>query len=234
MPDVAFTWLGHGSYRIDSPGGGKRIYVDPWFDNPKCPDSEKQPERADVMVITHGHGDHVGSAVELGKQHSPAVVAIIELASWLEAQGVENASALGMNMGGTVEIEGIKFHMTDALHSSGLVSDGGITYLGEPAGFVIEFENGTSVYAAGDTALFGDMELIGRYLEPDVAILPIGDHFTMGPRQAAAALELLGCRRCVPIHWGTFPVLVGTPDQLREHATGVEIITPEPGETVTL
>ncbi|HET6643218.1 MAG TPA: MBL fold metallo-hydrolase, partial [Gaiellaceae bacterium] len=100
MPDVAFTWLGHGSYRIDSPGG-KRIYVDPWFDNPKCPDSEKQPERVDVMAITHGHGDHVGSAVELGKQHSPTVVAIIELASWLEAQGVENASALGMNKGGT-------------------------------------------------------------------------------------------------------------------------------------
>jgi len=233
MPDVAFTWLGHGSYRIDSPGG-KRIYVDPWFDNPKCPDSERQPERADVMVVTHGHGDHVGSAVELGKQHSPRVVAIIELATWLEAQGVENASALGMNKGGTVEIDGTKFHMTDAVHSGGLYGGEGITYLGDPAGFVIEFENGTSVYAAGDTALFGDMELIGRYLEPDVAILPIGDHFTMGPRQAAAALELLGCRRCIPIHWGTFPVLVGTPDQLREHATGVEIITPEPGETVTL
>jgi L-ascorbate metabolism protein UlaG (beta-lactamase superfamily) len=145
MPDVPFTWLGHGSYRIDSPGG-KRIYVDPWLDNPKCPDSEKQPERVDVMLITHGHGDHVGSAVELGKQHSPTVVAIIELATWLEAQGVENASALGMNKGGTVEVDGTKFHMTHALHSSGFVSDGDrITYLGDPAGFVIEFENGTSV-----------------------------------------------------------------------------------------
>jgi L-ascorbate metabolism protein UlaG (beta-lactamase superfamily) len=125
--------------------------------------------------------------------------------------------------------------MTHAVHSSALISDGDrITYLGEPTGFVIEFENGTSVYAAGDTALFSDMELIGRYLEPDVAILPIGDHFTMGPRQAAAALELLGCRRCVPVHWGTFPLLTGTPDQLREHATGVEVISVEPGETVTL
>jgi L-ascorbate metabolism protein UlaG (beta-lactamase superfamily) len=234
MPDVAFTWLGHGSYRLDSPGG-KRIYFDPWLENPKCPDSEREPERVDVMVISHGHGDHVGSAVELGKRHSPSVVAIFELASWLESQGVENASALGMNKGGTVEVEGVKFHMTHALHSGGLIGDGGdITYLGEPAGFVIEFDNGTKLYAAGDTALFGDMQLIAEYLEPDVAILPIGDHFTMGPRQAAAALELLGCRTCIPIHWGTFPALVGTPEQLREHASGVDILSPEPGETITV
>lgn len=234
MPDVAFTWLGHGSYRLDTPGG-KRIYFDPWLENPKCPESEREPERADLMVLSHGHGDHVGSAVELGRRHSPAVVAIFELANWLEAQGVENAAALGMNKGGTVAVEGIKFHMTHALHSGGLIANGdNITYLGDAAGYVIEFENGTSVYAAGDTALFGDMELIGRYLEPEVAILPIGDHFTMGPRQAAAALELLGCRRCIPVHWGTFPLLTGTPDQLREHAPGVDVLAVEPGETVTV
>jgi L-ascorbate metabolism protein UlaG (beta-lactamase superfamily) len=232
MPDVAFTWLGHGSYRLDTPGG-KRIYFDPWLENPKCPESEREPERADVMVLSHGHGDHVGSAVELGRRHSPAVVAIFELANWLEAQGVENAAALGMNKGGTVEVEGIKFNMTHALHSGGLIANGdNITYLGDAAGYVIEFENGTTVYAAGDTALFGDMELIGRYLEPEVAILPIGDHFTMGPRQAAAALELLGCRRCIPVHWGTFPLLTGTPEQLREHAPGVDVLSPEPGDTV--
>jgi len=234
VPDVAFTWLGHGSYRIDSPGG-KRIYFDPWLEKPKCPEYEREPGRIDVMVLSHGHGVHIGSAVELGQRHSPAVVAIFELANWLEAQGVENASALGMNKGGTVEVDGTKFHMTHALHSGGLIEDGGrITYLGGPAGFVLEFENGTKVYAAGDTALFGDMELIGRYLEPEVAILPIGDHFTMGPRQAAVALELLGCKRCVPVHWGTFPLLTGTPDQLREHAPGVDVISLEPGGTVTL
>jgi L-ascorbate metabolism protein UlaG (beta-lactamase superfamily) len=232
MPDVAFTWLGHGSYRLDSPGG-KRIYFDPWLENPKCPESEREPERMDVMVLSHGHGDHIGSAVELGRRHSPTVVAIFELANWLEAQGVENAAALGMNKGGTVEVEGIKFHMTHALHSGGFIANGdNITYLGDPAGYVIEFENGTSIYAAGDTALFGDMELIGRYLEPEVAILPIGDHFTMGPRQAAAALELLGCRRCIPVHWGTFPLLTGTPERLREHAPGVEVLGLEPGDTV--
>lgn len=234
MPDVALTWLGHGSYRIDSPGG-KRIYFDPWLENPKCPESEREPERVDVMALSHGHGDHIGSAVELGQRHAPTVVAIFELANWLEAKGVENAAALGMNKGGTVEAEGIKFHMTHALHSGGFIADGDqITYLGDPAGYVIEFENGTKVYAAGDTALFGDMELIGRYLEPEVAILPIGDHFTMGPRQAAAALELLGCRRCIPVHWGTFPLLTGTPEQLREHAPGVEVLALEPGETVTV
>jgi L-ascorbate metabolism protein UlaG (beta-lactamase superfamily) len=234
MPDVALTWLGHGSYRIDSPGG-KRIYVDPWLENPKCPEAEREPERMDVMVVTHGHGDHIGSAVPLGQRLSPAVVAIFELANWLEAQGVEKASALGMNKGGTVEIDGIKFHMTHALHSGGFIADGdSITYLGDAAGYVIEFENGTSVYAAGDTAMFSDMELIGRYLEPEVAILPIGDHFTMGPRQAGAALELLGVRRCVPVHWGTFPLLTGTPAALREHAPGVEVLEVEPGETVTL
>jgi L-ascorbate metabolism protein UlaG (beta-lactamase superfamily) len=234
MPDVALTWLGHGSYRIDSPGG-KRIYVDPWLENPKCPENEREPERVDVMVLSHGHADHIGSAVEVGRRHSPTVVAIFELANWLESQGVANASALGMNKGGTVEVDGIKLSMTHALHSGGFISDGqSITYLGDPAGYVIEFENGTTVYAAGDTALFGDMELIGRYLEPEVAILPIGDHFTMGPRQAAAALELLGCRRCVPVHWGTFPLLHGTPDQLREHAPGVDVVSVEPGQTVTL
>lgn len=234
MPDVGFTWLGHGGYRLDSPGG-KRIYFDAWFDNPKFPDSERDPERIDVLVFSHGHGDHVGSAVELGRRYSPTVVAIFELANWLEGQGVANASSLGMNKGGTVDVDGIKFSMTDALHSGGFIANGeNITYLGDPAGYVIEFENGTTIYAAGDTALFGDMELIGRYLEPELAILPIGDHFTMGPRQAAAALELLGCRRCIPVHWGTFPLLAGTPDQLREHASGVDVIAPEPGERITI
>jgi L-ascorbate metabolism protein UlaG (beta-lactamase superfamily) len=234
MADVSLTWLGHAAFRIDSPGG-KRIYLDPFLSNPRCPESERRPERVDIMAITHGHGDHVGEAVELGRHFSPRVVAIFELANWLEAQGVTGASELGMNKGGTVDVDGIKFTMTHALHSGGFIQDGAaITYLGDPAGYVIELENGFKVYAAGDTAAFTDMQLIGRYLEPDVAILPIGDHFTMGPRQAAVALELLGVRRCVPGHYGTFPLLAGTPDQLREHASGVEILAPQPGETITL
>jgi L-ascorbate metabolism protein UlaG (beta-lactamase superfamily) len=233
MANVAVTWLGHAAFRIDSPNG-KRIYVDPWLSNPKCPERERAPERIDILAITHGHGDHVGEAVELGTRFSPRVVAIFELASWLESEGVEEASGGGMNKGGTQDVEGIKFTMTNAVHSGGFSGDGVPIYLGEPAGFVIEFENGTKIYVAGDTAVFSDMHLIGRIYEPDVAILPIGDHFTMDPREAAVALELLGVRRCIPSHYGTFPLLRGTPDELRSLASGVEILSPEPGETVEL
>jgi L-ascorbate metabolism protein UlaG (beta-lactamase superfamily) len=231
LADVTFTWLGHGSYRFDS-AEGKRIYVDPWFDNPKCPESEKQPERCDVLAITHGHGDHIGSAQAVSGL-SPTVIGIIELATWLEGQGASNT--IGMNKGGTVEADGVKFTMTQAVHSGGFAQPGSDPlYLGEPAGFVIEFENGLKVYCAGDTDVFSDMELIARLHSPDVAILPIGDHFTMGPRAAAVALELLGTSRCIPIHWGTFPLLTGTPDELKQHAPSVELLTPEPGETITL
>ena len=233
MADVTFTWLGHGGYRFDSVEG-KRVYVDPWLDNPNFPDSEREIERIDVLVLTHGHGDHVGNAVELCKRHSPTVIGIFELTSWLESQGAEGASALGMNKGGTVEVEGISFTMTDAKHSSGFIGDDGITYLGEAAGYVLGFENGLKVYCAGDTAVFGDMQLIGRLYSPDVAVLPIGDHFTMGPREAALALELLGTKRCVPVHWGTFGLLTGTPAALRELAPGVEIVEVEPGAATPL
>lgn len=234
MPDVAVTWLGHGTFRIDSPGG-KRIYLDPWLSNPLCPEAEREPERVDVMAITHGHSDHVGEAVALGKRFSPHVVAIFELASWLEAKGVEGASGGGMNKGGTQAVDGIRFTMTNAVHSGGLVGDDGTAvYLGEPAGFVIEFENGFRLYASGDTAVFSDMELIGRLYRPDAAILPVGDHFTMGPQEVALALELLGVGRCVPCHYGTFPLLTGTPEACRERAGDVEFLAPEPGGTVEL
>jgi L-ascorbate metabolism protein UlaG (beta-lactamase superfamily) len=228
MPDVRLTWLGHAAFRFDTPGG-KRVYVDPFLDgNPRCPDAEQQPERVDVIALTHGHGDHVGSTVGLAEQFGCPVVALVELRGWLAGQGVEMNMAHAPNKGGTVDVDGIKITLTDANHSSS--AEDGI-YLGEPAGLVIEVENGTKLYFAGDTNVFGDMQLIGRIYEPDVAILPIGDHFTMGPREAAVALELLGVRRCVPCHYGTFPILTGTPEQLRR-LTDVELLTPEPGDTV--
>ena len=233
MPDVELTWLGHASFRVDSPGG-KRLYVDPWLSNPKCPDGEKEPERVDLMALTHGHGDHIGDALPLGQKFSPKLVAIIELASWLEGQGFPGGGQLGMNKGGTVEAEGIEFTMTHAVHSSAMIDgDGPPIYLGEAAGFVVEFENGTKIYFAGDTNVFGDMALIRRIYAPELAVLPIGDHFTMGPTEAAVALELLGVKRCVPCHWGTFPILAGTPDELRR-LTGVEIVDMAPGDTVTV
>jgi L-ascorbate metabolism protein UlaG (beta-lactamase superfamily) len=231
MADASLTWLGHASFRLDS-GGGKRVYIDPWFDNPKCPESEKDPDRCDVIAITHGHSDHVGSAVELSKKFGPLpVVAMVELKGWLKQQGAAVDDLPGPNKGGTVEAVGLKFTLTNAFHSS--AADDG-TYLGEAAGVVVELEDGKTIYFAGDTCVFGDMQLIGRIYSPDVAVLPIGGHFTMDPREAAVACELLGVQKVVPMHYGTFPLLSGTPDQLKEQAPGVDVQAIDPGESLTL
>jgi L-ascorbate metabolism protein UlaG (beta-lactamase superfamily) len=231
MADASLTWLGHASFRLDT-GGGKRVYIDPWLDNPKCPASEKDPERCDAIAITHGHSDHVGSAVALTKKFGPLpVVAMVELKGWLTEQGAQVDDLPGPNKGGTVEVEGLKFTLTNAFHSSS-ADDG--TYLGEPAGIVVELEDGKTVYFAGDTCVFGDMQLIGRIYSPDLAVLPIGGHFTMDPREAAVACELLGVQRVLPCHYGTFPLLKGTPDQLKEQASGVDVQAIDPGESLTL
>ena len=227
MADASLTWLGHASFRLDSPGG-KRIYVDPWLENPKCPESEKEPERCDVIAVTHGHDDHVGSAIELSQKFGPLpIVAMIELKGWLKANGAQADELPGSNKGGTVEAAGVKFTLTNAFHS-GSAPDGGPTPA-KPAGIVVELENGTKVYFAGDTCVFGDMELIGRIYAPDVAVLPIGGHFTMDPREAAVACELVSAKRVVPCHYGTFPLLTGTPDELRQLAKDVEIVVVDPG-----
>ncbi len=228
MANATLTWLGHASFRLDTPGG-KRIYVDPWLGNPKCPESEKNPERVDLIALTHGHSDHVGETVELWKRFKPKVVALVELRGWLASQGLDEDMTSSPNKGGTANVGGIKITLTDANHSS---SGPNGEYLGEPAGLVIELEDGKTVYFAGDTNVFGDMALIGRIYRPDLAVLPIGDHFTMGPREAAVALELLGAPRCVPCHYGTFPLLTGTPEELRRLApAGVEVVALEPGGT---
>jgi L-ascorbate metabolism protein UlaG (beta-lactamase superfamily) len=223
------TWLGHSAFRVESPGG-KRIYVDPFLNgNPKCPEGEQQPERVDMIAVTHAHGDHVGDTVELAEKHSCPVVAPVELSDWLSKRGV--AETHDPNKGGTVAVDGVKFTMVNAFHSSS-TDDG--TYGGEPCGIVVELEDGTKVYFAGDTCVFGDMQLIGRIYSPDVAVLPIGGHYTMDPKEAAVALELLGTKRCVPCHYGTFPVLVGTPQELKQLAPDVDVAEIEPGDSIEL
>jgi len=232
MADTAVTWLGHAAFRIDTPGG-KRVYVDPWLGNPKCPEEEREPERVDLIALTHGHDDHIGETVELAQRFGCPVVALVELRGWLSDQGLPDETTEAPNKGGTVEKAGIKITLTDAKHSSSVYVDGTRVYLGEPAGLVIEVENGTTLYFAGDTCVFGDMALIGRIYEPDVAVLPIGGHYTMDPREAAVAIELLGVGRCIPSHYGTFPLLAGTPEECRELlTTSCEILAPEPGGTV--
>lgn len=224
---MELTWLGHSAFRLDA--GGKRIYVDPFLHgNPTCPEAEQTPERVDIIALTHGHGDHVGDTVDLAKRHGCTVVAPVELAGWLGGQGVEDVR--DPNKGGTTEVDGIRFTLTNAHHSS---SNNDGAYMGEPCGIVVRAD-GRSVYFAGDTCVFGDMQLIGRLYEPDLAVLPIGDHYTMGPQEAALALELLGVERCVPCHYGTFPPLVGRPSELRELATGVTVEELGPGDTLAV
>jgi L-ascorbate metabolism protein UlaG (beta-lactamase superfamily) len=228
------TWLGHAAFRIDSPGG-KRIYVDPFLTgNPSTPDSEREPERCDLILLTHGHDDHLGDTVAIAQRFECPVLAQVELRGWLSLNGLSQDPAQAVNKGGTVEILGVKVTLTHANHSSSVFADGQFRYTGESCGFVVELEDGFTIYVAGDTNVFGDMSVIARIYEPDLAVLPIGDHYTMGPREAAVALELLGVSRCVPCHYGTFPILTGTPDELRRLAPAVEVLSPEPGKTLTI
>ena len=227
------TWLGHATYRFDTPGG-KRIYVDPFLNgNPKCPEDELEPERVDLIGLTHGHGDHLGDTLALAEKFSPTIVAPVELADWLAwIKKVDNVR--DPNKGGTVDVDGVKVTLTHAQHSSSVESESGPLYAGEPVGLIFTMEDGFKIYFAGDTNVFGDMALIRRIYEPDVAVLPIGGHFTMDPREAAVALELLGVKRCIPCHYGTFPILVGTPAELRELSPDVEVLELQPGETIEL
>jgi L-ascorbate metabolism protein UlaG (beta-lactamase superfamily) len=232
MADTTLTWLGHAAFRLDT-ASGKRVYVDPFLNgNPRCPENEKTPERVDTIAVTHGHGDHVGDTVDLAQKHDATVVALVELAGWLGKQGVDEDKLQAPNKGGTVDVDGIKFTLTNAFHS-GSAPDG--SYVGEPSGIVIKTEDDKTLYFAGDTCVFGDMQLIARIYEPDIAIVPIGDHYTMGPKEAAVAVELLGVKRVVPSHWGTFGLLTGTPEELEKLApSGVTIEKLQPGESVTV
>jgi L-ascorbate metabolism protein UlaG (beta-lactamase superfamily) len=229
------TWLGHAAFRIVTPSG-RVLLIDPFLSsNPTCPQELMKPERVDVIFITHGHSDHLGDALALAKKFKPEIIAMPELCGWLAAEGAEKAKGQGMNKGGTVSVGDVEATMVHAIHSSGIEDGGKMAYGGEAAGFVIRLPGGMTIYHAGDTAVFGDMKIIGNLYSPDLALLPIGDHYTMSPREAALAIRLLGVKHVVPMHYGTFPVLTGRPETLREltqDIAGLEIHALKPGESI--
>lgn len=226
---VKFTWLGHGTWKVRT-ARGKDMLIDPWVSNPVAPPHLQTVDRLDVMVITHGHLDHVGDAVRIAKATNPKILTTVEVGNWLAREGVSGDNVIAYNKGGTVEVDGIFFTMVHAEHTSSTPDS---AYAGEPVGFVIEFENGFKIYFSGDTDVFGDMALIRELEQPEVAFLSIGDFYTMGPRRAAKAVELLGVKTVVPMHYGTFPVLTGTPAQLEELAgPGVTVIDIRPGDEI--
>jgi L-ascorbate metabolism protein UlaG (beta-lactamase superfamily) len=231
MQTLSMTWLGHATFLLTSPGG-KRILFDPWVTgNPASPESAKKIGDLDIILLTHGHSDHTADAVAIGRASGAQTVAPFELAEWLQTKGLQKVT--GMNPGGTLRVLGLSITMVHAEHSSSVEDGGRIVYLGVATGYVITFEDGLTVYYAGDTSVFGDMRLIGEMYRPQIAFLPIGDLYTMGPEQAAKASELLGVKQVVPMHYGTFPALTGTPAMLRAlvEPRGVQVLELKPGET---
>jgi L-ascorbate metabolism protein UlaG (beta-lactamase superfamily) len=212
MPNY-LTWLGHSAFRIET-AEGKTLLIDPFLTgNPRCPEAEKHQPKCDALLVTHGHGDHLGDSVAICRELQPTVVGIYELALWLGSKGAKNIAP--MSKGGTQQVAGVKVTMVNALHSSGIQDDDGrIVYGGEACGYVIEFSNGLKLYHAGDTAVFSEMHIIHELYRPAFALLPVGDHFTMGIREAEYACNLLKPHVVVPMHYGTFPMLTGDPRQL--------------------
>lgn len=213
---VQVTWLGHSTFLFEEKG--KRILVDPWLaGNPWCPKVFHEVQ-SDAIFIAHRHNDHIGDVFTAQARCLGAVVGIYDLTTWLGQKGVPQERLLGMNKGGTIGLPGldVKVTMTDTRHSSSFMDGDRIVYLGEAAGYVIHFGGGLRVYMAGDTCVFGDMKIISELYAPHLAVLPIGDHFTMDPRAAAYACGLLGVEAVMPCHYGTFSLLHGSPDGLRE------------------
>ena len=228
LKGIKLTWLGHATFRIDTPAG-KTLLVDPWvMGNPMCPGADKKLKKLDLMLCTHGHFDHIGDAVAIAKEHNPTVVGIFELCAWMEKKGAKQISP--MNKGGTQKLGDVRVTMVHADHSCGIQDGDQILYGGEACGYVLEFENGVKIYHAGDTNVFGDMQIIRELYAPEIVMLPIGDHFTMSPREAAYASRLLKPKMVIPMHFGTFPVLSGTPAELKKLVKDAEILEMKPGQ----
>uniref|UniRef100_A0A7C5AME4 UPF0173 metal-dependent hydrolase ENW48_08410 n=1 Tax=Desulfobacca acetoxidans TaxID=60893 RepID=A0A7C5AME4_9BACT len=228
--NVSITFYGHAAFKLE--GLGVSVLIDPWLHNPLLDTPVSQVGKVDYILVTHGHGDHVGDTVEVAKATGAQVVAIHELSLLLANQGV--ARVVGMNKGGTFKTNGLEITLTQAVHSSTTEEEGRLIPAGDPGGFVVKFPNGFTAYHAGDTAVFKDMELIRELYRPELAMLPIGSHYVMNPKEAALACRLLRPKWVIPMHYGTFPVLTGTPEELTALLAGedITVIPLKPGEAV--
>jgi L-ascorbate metabolism protein UlaG (beta-lactamase superfamily) len=230
---ISITWLGHSTFIIGLPGG-RRILTDPWLGNPNCPPALAKTDGLkpiDLILVSHGHSDHTGDVVAAARATGAPVVCMFETGLYFTAKGLQHVKDMGI--GGTQHVAGVDITMTMAVHSGSVVDGGRIVYLGGAAGFVIRGQDIPTIYFAGDTGLFGDMKMIGEIYQPQIAFLPIGDLYTMGPDTAAIAARWLGVRQVVPMHWGTFAALTGTPTALKEHlaGSGIDVLELKPGET---
>ncbi|NWF56577.1 MAG: metal-dependent hydrolase [Syntrophaceae bacterium] len=230
---VKITYLGHAAFKLVS-AQGVVIYIDPYLkNNPQTPPEHKEVDKADLILITHGHGDHLGDAVAIAQKTNASAVAMAELATYLTQKGLKNV--VRMNKGGSYTAKGIRVTLVNAQHSSSVTEEGRVIYTGEPGGFIIRFENGFTVYHAGDTAVMADMKIFGDIYKPNLALLPIGSHFTMDPVEAAYACQLLRPQFAIPMHYKTFPVLTGTPEaflQAMKDQPGVKVLVINPGQTI--
>lgn len=225
------TWLGHATFELRFETGEVLVF-DPWIEGNPAHPKDYKIERVDAIAVSHAHFDHVNDVIPLAKKFHPKVVAIFETASWFEKKGLKNT--IGINKGGTVDLGFAKLTMTNALHSCSIKDGDDLIYGGEAAGYVLTLPDGRSAYFAGDTALFSDMALIHELHQPELAFLPIGDHYTMGPHEAAHAARLLKPKRVIPMHYGTFPALTGRPEDLAQklQKDGIEVWTLKQGQPV--
>lgn len=230
LKGASVTWLGHATVLVTT-AKGTNILIDPFITgNPKYPEGFELPAKLPYILLTHGHGDHISDAAPLAKKYGSKVIAIYELANYVQSQGV--AETIGINIGGTVQLDDVAATMVDAKHSSCAEDKDGTHNVGVAAGYVLAIADGPVLYHAGDTTVFGDMALIREIYQPEVAMLPIGGFYTMGPREAAHAVRLLGSKTILPLHFGTFPPLTGTPKELAQLVdAGVEVVDWKPGET---